>query len=63
MTNECPRLVEITPILPPPIQFSKTPARIRTGAAPCGQHTQEVLGQLGYSQQEIESLRQEEVII
>jgi len=40
-----------------PVQLSKTPARIRSMAPELGQHSEEVLLEAGYSQDEIESLR------
>ncbi len=45
------------PLAAPAMQLSATPARIRHRAPMLGEHTTEVLGELGYSQQEIESLR------
>jgi crotonobetainyl-CoA:carnitine CoA-transferase CaiB-like acyl-CoA transferase len=45
-----------------PIKFSRTPGEIRTPAPEIGEHTEEILKQLGYSQREIDRLRREGVI-
>ncbi|MFQ5827367.1 MAG: CaiB/BaiF CoA transferase family protein [Dehalococcoidia bacterium] len=46
-----------------PVAFSKTPASVRLPAPECGQHTEEVLLEVGgYTWEEIERLRDEEVI-
>ncbi|MBI3653523.1 MAG: CoA transferase [Acidobacteria bacterium] len=45
-----------------PIHFEKTPAQIRHAAPLLGQHTAEILGELGYDQDSIERLRREGVI-
>ncbi|MBS7249008.1 MAG: CoA transferase [Candidatus Freyarchaeota archaeon] len=45
-----------------PLKFSETPATIRTPAPLFGQHTNEVLKELGYNEEEIKSLEKEGVI-
>jgi crotonobetainyl-CoA:carnitine CoA-transferase CaiB-like acyl-CoA transferase len=45
-----------------PIKFSETPGEIRTPAPEIGEHTEEILRQLGYTNDEIDSLRQGGVI-
>jgi crotonobetainyl-CoA:carnitine CoA-transferase CaiB-like acyl-CoA transferase len=45
-----------------PIHFEKTPASIRLPAPLLGQHTDEILRELGYTAQRIEDLRREGVI-
>ncbi len=45
-----------------PLKFSETPATIRTPAPLFGQHTNEVLKELGYNEEEIENLEKEGVI-
>jgi formyl-CoA transferase len=45
-----------------PLHFSATPAGIRRPAPRLSEHTQEVLGQLGYSAEQIASLKSQEVV-
>jgi crotonobetainyl-CoA:carnitine CoA-transferase CaiB-like acyl-CoA transferase len=45
-----------------PYKLSRTPARVRTAPPTLGQHTDEVLQSLGYSQDEIAALKTEEVV-
>jgi len=45
-----------------PVKFSKTPGEIRMRAPHLGEHTEETLLKLGYSKEEIEQLRKEQVI-
>ena len=42
-----------------PIRFSETPGTIRSGPPAVGQHTDEVLASVGYSEEEIAALRGE----
>lgn len=46
----------------PAPRFSRTPGAVRSGAPGIGAHTDEVLGRLGYAQEEIAELRAEAVI-
>lgn len=45
-----------------PVHFEKTPGRIHSAAPLLGQHTDEILRELGYTAQRIEDLRREGVI-
>jgi crotonobetainyl-CoA:carnitine CoA-transferase CaiB-like acyl-CoA transferase len=45
-----------------PIKLSQTPAQVRMPPPLMGQHTEEVLSELGYSTQQIETMRKEGVI-
>ncbi len=45
-----------------PVQFSQTPTAVRREAPECGQHTEEILLEFGYSWEEITELKDEEVV-
>lgn len=45
-----------------PVQLSRTPGRVAGTAAAPGQHTEEVLGELGYNHAQIDALRSDGVI-
>ena len=45
-----------------PVKLSETPGEVKTAPPFLGEHTQEVLEELGYSGQDLEKLRQEKVI-
>jgi len=45
-----------------PIQLSKTPSTIRTAAPELGQHTEEILLEVGYTWEDIIQLRNDKVI-
>ena len=46
----------------PPVVLSRTPGTIRTAAPDPGEHTEEILGELGCSSDEIKRFRQEGVV-
>jgi formyl-CoA transferase len=45
-----------------PVTLSRTPGAVHAPAPDVGQHTDEVLGQLGYSKEEIASIRRDGVV-
>ena len=47
---------------PMPVHFEKTPISIRSEAPEIGQHTNEILTDLGYSEQEVKDLREQAVV-
>jgi len=59
---EHPEFGEVN-ILANPIKHSKTPATLRTPAPEFGQHTEEVLLEAGYTWEDIETLKEEEIIV
>ena len=49
-------------LLRTPVEFSETPAVVDKPGPELGQHTEEVLHGIGYSQEKIEELREQGVI-
>jgi crotonobetainyl-CoA:carnitine CoA-transferase CaiB-like acyl-CoA transferase len=49
--------------LGPPIKFSATPAAVRRAAPLLGQHTREVLREIGYDEAAIDRLQAEGAVI
>jgi crotonobetainyl-CoA:carnitine CoA-transferase CaiB-like acyl-CoA transferase len=45
-----------------PVEFSENPATLRTGAPEIGQHTEEILLELGYSWEDIGRFKDQKVI-
>jgi crotonobetainyl-CoA:carnitine CoA-transferase CaiB-like acyl-CoA transferase len=45
-----------------PIELSRTPGEIRTRAPTLGEHTDQIMGELGYSDAEIAQLREKRVV-
>jgi crotonobetainyl-CoA:carnitine CoA-transferase CaiB-like acyl-CoA transferase len=50
------------PLAAPPTHLSATPARIRRGPPALGQHTAEILGELGFTADEIAAFRAAEIV-
>ena len=48
--------------VPFPVKFSETPAEVKSPPPKMGEHTEEVLLSFGYTKEEIEDLRREEVV-
>ncbi len=46
----------------PPVTLSRTPGGVRTPAPDAGEHTDQILGELGYSPTDIDTLRRDKVI-
>jgi crotonobetainyl-CoA:carnitine CoA-transferase CaiB-like acyl-CoA transferase len=46
-----------------PVKFSRTPAGVRRGAPVLGQHTREILAEIGFSADEVEQMEREGVVI
>ncbi|MEE2775310.1 MAG: CoA transferase [Acidobacteriota bacterium] len=57
-----PGLPKPAPVADTPVRLSATPGQIRHRAPQLGEHTEEVLGELGYSSDDIASLRAEQVV-
>lgn len=51
-----------TPVMGPPVRLSKTPGTLRRRAPTLGEHTDEVMAELGYSEAEMAELREKRVI-
>ncbi|HKZ05722.1 MAG TPA: CaiB/BaiF CoA-transferase family protein [Methylomirabilota bacterium] len=56
-----PALGEIL-VQAPPVTLARTPGSVRRHSPDTGEHTDEILGELGFSQAEIRSLRDEKVV-
>ena len=52
----------VLPLANFPIQMSATPGTVRSRPPTCGEHTDEVLGALGYSELQLATLREQRVI-
>jgi crotonobetainyl-CoA:carnitine CoA-transferase CaiB-like acyl-CoA transferase len=60
--REFPGLERTVPLAPTPIELSETPGTYRRPAPLLGEHTDEILGSLGYGAAEIAALHAEQVV-
>jgi crotonobetainyl-CoA:carnitine CoA-transferase CaiB-like acyl-CoA transferase len=60
--TDYPGLPRPVPLSPTPVDLSETPGRFRHRAPTLGEHTDAILGELGYGADEIQALRAEGVI-
>jgi crotonobetainyl-CoA:carnitine CoA-transferase CaiB-like acyl-CoA transferase len=57
-----PGLDEPAPLMKTPVELSRTPGEIRTRAPTLGEHTYQIMGELGYTDAEIAELRDKRVV-
>jgi crotonobetainyl-CoA:carnitine CoA-transferase CaiB-like acyl-CoA transferase len=57
-----PGLPSPAPVARTPVTLSQTPGSIRTRAPTLGEHTDQILGELGYDAEEIAALREHAVV-
>jgi crotonobetainyl-CoA:carnitine CoA-transferase CaiB-like acyl-CoA transferase len=57
-----PGMPKPAPVVTTPVKLSRTPGKITRRPPTLGEHTDKILGELGYSKSEIDALRQEKVI-
>jgi len=57
-----PGLDKPAPVMKPPVSLSVTPPEIRTRPPTLGEHTDQILQELGYSTEEITSLRESRIV-
>jgi crotonobetainyl-CoA:carnitine CoA-transferase CaiB-like acyl-CoA transferase len=60
--TDYPGLPRPAPLAPTPVDLSETPGRFRRRAPTLGEHTDEILGELGYSAGQIAELRTKKVV-
>ena len=57
-----PNLQKPAPIVVSPLELSENPGKIKTRAPLLGEHTNQILTELGYSEEEISSLRDKRIV-
>lgn len=57
-----PGMDEPAPLMKTPVELSRTPGEIRTRAPTLGEHTDQIMGELGYTDAEIAELREKRVV-
>ena len=57
-----PGLDKPAPLMKTPVELSRTPGEIRTRAPTLGEHTDQIMGELGYTDAEIAELRDKRVV-
>ena len=62
MTTEYPGLENPAPVMGTPVELSETPGEIRSRAPTLGEHTDQIMNELGYSAEEISDLREKRVV-
>jgi crotonobetainyl-CoA:carnitine CoA-transferase CaiB-like acyl-CoA transferase len=60
--TEYPGVARRVPLAPTPVDLSETPGRFKHRAPTLGEHTEEILGELGYGKAQIAELRTRKVI-
>jgi crotonobetainyl-CoA:carnitine CoA-transferase CaiB-like acyl-CoA transferase len=60
--SDYPGLAHPAPLAPTPVDLSETPGRFRRRAPTLGEHTDQILNELGYGQEQIAELRARNVI-
>jgi crotonobetainyl-CoA:carnitine CoA-transferase CaiB-like acyl-CoA transferase len=60
--TDYPGLPRPVPLAPPPVDLSETPGRFRHRAPTLGEHTEQILAELGYGPAEIADLRARDVV-
>ena len=60
--TDYPGLDKPAPLMKTPVELSTTPGEIRQRAPTLGEHTTQIMQELGYSADEIETLRAQRII-
>ncbi|NKB32116.1 MAG: CoA transferase [Pseudomonadales bacterium] len=59
---EYPGLENPAPVMRTPVELSDTPGEIRSRAPTLGEHTDQIMGELGYSAEEIQAFRENRIV-